>query len=86
MPLDSVLKWNNFTGKEKLKYKDGVKVKIKTVYHLRKDETLGEVSQKYNISEFILKDVNQIHAMVNNRGKPTLFEGKEIVIPIIMVK
>lgn len=86
MPLDSVLKWNNFTGKEKLKYKDGVKVKIKHLYHLRKDETLGEVAQKYQVSEFILKDVNQIFAMVNNKGKPTLFEGKEIVIPIIMVK
>ncbi len=86
MPLDSVLKWNSFTGKEKLKYKDGVKVKIKHLYHLRKDETLGEVAQKYNVSEFILKDVNQIFAMVNSRGRPTLFEGKEIVIPVIMIK
>ncbi len=86
MPLDSVLKWNNFTGKEKLKYKDGVKVKIKHLYHLRKDETLGQVAQKYNVSEFILKDVNQIFTAVNSKGKYTLFEGKEIVIPIMMVK
>ncbi|TAF63078.1 MAG: LysM peptidoglycan-binding domain-containing protein [Cytophagales bacterium] len=80
--VDTVRALNEYLKKTrsnaKLEAKYGVKVKVRDVYSLRKDETIDQVAYKYNISKLILLQVNNIVS-----EKEDLFEGKNIVIPIV---
>jgi serine/threonine protein kinase len=87
VPLDSVKKWNGLTGREKLKPKDGIKVKIKQIYKVQRNETLEQIALKFNISPFVLKEVNQLYPKPPKQGEepiPVFFEGKDLVIPLTM--
>lgn len=88
-PLDSVLRLNNFTGKERLKRRQGVKVKVKTIYKVKRNETLASIGQKFKINPFIIKQVNNLYPKPVEPGEkpePVIFEGKNIVIPLIQRK
>jgi serine/threonine protein kinase len=86
--LDTLKKLNNLTGRERLNKNEGVKIPVKAIYKLKKDEDLNIVAQKYNISPFILKEVNQLYPKppkeVGGLPEPVIFEGKDIVIPLMM--
>jgi serine/threonine protein kinase len=86
-PLDSIKKWNNFRGNVKLKPKDGIKIKIRQVYKVQRNETIEQIGAKFNLSPFILKEVNQLYPKPPKLGEepqPVFFEGKDLIIPWIM--
>ncbi|MCU0443302.1 MAG: protein kinase [Microscillaceae bacterium] len=83
-PLDSIKKWNNFRGNVKLKPKDGIKIKIRQIYKVQRNETIEQIGAKFNISPLILKEVNQLYPKPPKPGEepqPVFFEGKDLVIP-----
>ncbi len=85
--LDSLKKLNNMTGKEVLKAKLGIKIPVKAVYHMKLDETLEMVGQKFNVNPLVLKEVNQIYPKPPKAGQlpePLIFEGKEVIVPLMM--
>jgi serine/threonine protein kinase len=86
-PLDSIKKWNNFRGNVKLKPKDGIKIKIRQVYKVQRNESIEQIGAKFNISPFILKEVNQLYPKPPKPGEepqPVFFEGKDLIIPWII--
>ncbi len=68
----------NVKRSEKLEPKYGIRVKVRDIHVMRKDETLDKVAFKYAISKLILLQTNSI---LNE--KEDIYEGKNIVIPII---
>lgn len=85
--LDTLKKMNNLTGREPLKPKTGIKVPVKAIYHLKAKETIEMVGQKFNLNPAIIKEVNQLYPRPTKEGElpdPIIFEGKEIVIPLMM--
>jgi serine/threonine protein kinase len=88
--LDTLKKLNNMNGSERLSKYEGVKIPVKAVYTLRKDEDLNVIAQKFGINAFILKEVNQLYPKPPKEPggipEPVIFEGKEIVVPLVMNK
>jgi|GEM_PF-3510477 len=85
--LDTLKKLNNMTGKEVLKSKLGIKIPVKAICNAKLDETVEMIAQRFNISPYILKEVNQLYpkpAKAGEAPEPLIFEGKEIVIPLMM--
>ncbi len=85
-PLDSLKAINNLTGKERLKPREGIKVRVKTVYKIQKGEDLFQVGRKFNISPNVLRAVNRLYAKPVEPGEippPLVYEGKNIVIPLM---
>lgn len=87
VPLDSVKKWNAMTGKEKLKPFDGIKVKVRTVYKIKRNEDIYMIAQKFKMSPFTLKEVNRKvfeikPPVAGEMPQPLNLEGKDIVIPL----
>jgi serine/threonine protein kinase len=96
--IDTLKKLNGLTGKEKLKEKEGIKVRVREVYVLRREESLAQVAMKFKLSEYILKEVNNLEKNKTNTSKYYTdkrqkkedevaflneFEGQKIVIPLI---
>jgi serine/threonine protein kinase len=85
--LDTIKQMNGLTGKEVLKPKTGIKIPVKAIHHLKDKETIEMVGQKYMINPLVIKEVNQLYprpAKAGEASDPVLFEGKEIVIPLMM--
>ncbi len=85
-PLDSLKSLNNMTGRERLKPREGVKVRIKTLYKIQKGEDLLQVARKFKISANVLKEVNKLYPQPVEPGEiplPMVYEGKNIVIPLM---
>jgi len=85
--LDSVKKWNGLTGKEKLKPKEGIKIKIRQIYKVQRNESLEQIAMKFKINPFVLKEVNQLFPKMPKPGEepvPVFFEGKDLIIPWII--
>jgi serine/threonine protein kinase len=90
-PLDSLKKWNAMTGKEKLKIRDGIKVKVRAIYKIKRDENVYMIAQKFNISPLILNEVNRkiLAPKPLQPGEPPMpldLEGKDLVIPLLPTK
>lgn len=86
-PIDSLKALNNMTGRERLKPREGVKVRIKTLYKIQKGEDLFQVARKFKISANILKEVNRLYPQPVEPGEiplPVVYEGKNIVIPLMV--
>ncbi len=85
-PLDSLKALNNLTGKERLKPREGVKVRVKAIYKIQKGEDLFQVGRKFGISPNVLKEVNRLYSKPVEPGEippPLVYEGKNIVIPLM---
>jgi serine/threonine protein kinase len=85
-PLDSLKSLNNLTGRERLKPREGIKVRVKTIYKIQKGEDLLQVARKFKISANILKEVNQLYPKSLEPGEqplPVIYDGKNIVIPLM---
>jgi serine/threonine protein kinase len=86
VPIDSLRKLNDLRGKEIIKKGEGIKIRVRDIYSLRKEETLYDVEKKYGVSSEILKVVNQLYPKAPEPGElpqPVIFEGKQLVIPLI---
>ncbi|NJO00665.1 MAG: LysM peptidoglycan-binding domain-containing protein [Bacteroidia bacterium] len=84
MPLDSLKKLNNLSGQERLRPREGIKVWVRSIYKLRRDENLADVSKKFGVSTEILREVNQLYPKSPEPGElpvPVIYEGKDLVIP-----
>lgn len=87
LPLDTLKSLNNMTGNERLKVLDGIKVRVRTIYKLKRNETLATVSRKFNVSQGVLKQVNKLYPKRLEPGEepePLIYEGKNLVIPLIL--
>ncbi len=85
--LDTIKKMNNLTGKEPLKPKTGIKIPVRAIYHMKAKETIEMVGQKFNMNPLLIKEVNQLYPRPAKAGElpdPIIFEGKEVVIPLMM--
>ncbi|GAB4397031.1 MAG: hypothetical protein OHK0053_12540 [Microscillaceae bacterium] len=88
-PLDTLKKLNGLTGKERLRPREGIKVKVRQIYKIQRGEDLFQIGRKFNISPNVLRDVNRLYPKAPEPGeepKPVVYEGKDIVIPLITVK
>ena len=88
--LDSLKILNNMTGKERLKPKDGVKVRIRAIHIMQRGETIFQVGQLYGVDPNILIQLNTLYAKPSETPdelpKAPVYEGKEVIIPIIAKK
>lgn len=85
-PIDSLKALNKLTGKERLKPREGIKVRVKTVYKIQKGEDLFQVGRKFGISPNVLRETNRLYATPVEPGEippPLVYEGKNIVIPLM---
>lgn len=89
LPLDTLVQLNDISPTEKLKARQGIKVLVKTIYKVKGEETLAQIGDKFKISPFILKEVNQLYPQPLEPGeipKPLIYEGKNIIIPLMLKK
>ncbi|NJL14775.1 MAG: protein kinase [Microscillaceae bacterium] len=88
-PLDTLKKLNGLKGKERLRPREGIKVKVRQIYKIQRGEDLFQIGRKFNISPNVLRDVNRLYPKAPEPGEepqPLVYEGKDIVIPLITVK
>ncbi len=95
--IDTLKKLNNFTGKEVLKAKEGVKVRVRAVLTLRREDNIAQIAIKYKVTDYILKEVNELDKTKSNQkyfnekrkkqedevAVQNDFEGQKLVIPLI---
>ncbi|TAE73946.1 MAG: LysM peptidoglycan-binding domain-containing protein [Bacteroidetes bacterium] len=96
--IDTLKKLNSLTGKEVLKAKEGVKIRVRAVLILRREDNIAQIALKYKLSDYILKEVNELdkkktsqRGYYNEKRKKQEdevvsqndFEGQKLVIPLI---
>lgn len=85
-PLDTLLKINGFTGKEKLKRDEAVKVRLRAIYKIQKGENIFQIARLFNLNPLVLKQVNRHLKEFDEEGNPVNLEGKLVYIPLIGTK
>lgn len=80
--VDSLRKMNDMhqiPKDKKLEARYGMRVLVKDIYVIRENEGLGSVAAKYNVSTGVLIQANGIRDVAEE-----VFEGKKIVVPLII--
>ncbi len=86
---DSLRSLNNMEGVSntaRLRAREGIKIKIRALYSMKRGESLYDVSRKFGVSHLALRQTNQLFAKEPEPGEepePIVFEGKQLVIPLI---
>lgn len=89
LPIDTLTKMNGIEKTKRLRIREGIKVKVRAKYKIKRGENLFTVAKKFNISPQILKAVNHLYPQAIKPGeipKPVIFEGKMLVIPLMLTK
>ena len=89
IPLDSLTSLNNMSPNEKLKPRQGIQVWVKTIYKVKRNETLATIGRQFGVNPYVLKEVNRLYPEPVEPGeepKPLIYEGKNIIIPLMLTK
>ena len=89
VPLDSLTSLNNISPNEKLKHRQGIQVWVKTIYKVKRNETLATIGKQFGVNPYVLKEVNGLYPEPVEPGeepKPLIYEGKNIIIPLMLTK
>ncbi len=89
VPLDTLKNMNDLTGEERLKPREGLKIKVRAIYTMGRNETLVQISEKFGVSVGVLREINDLYPKPVEPGEipqPVIFEGKKLIIPLNATK
>lgn len=87
--VDSLKKWNGVKGNPRLKRMEGIHIKVRARYKIKRGENIFTVAKKFDINPNVLKIANRLYPKPVEEGEepvPVIYEGKNIIIPIIAKK